>query len=275
MIFLRKRDKEKEKERQEQLIQQIESGMQLERQGNVYIWWLPTSFCQSRHGPYKQNGSNSCTLISLLLASGIAKQYSFSSSPAQLPERAFLLLDECINGGNLVSHDRIKANLNTSIPDAMSALRSHPQTDFGLEEWFFVQLRVDARNQRELAQQVARACHATVQFLKLGEGWAVPSHLFGAMVSDGRTVILSLELSSNVATLMDTHKHGQKSGALLVQSTLEQLEELMLWFIIMQRQIFGGRPSILEVSFISSLPTLALLIPPTLKQMANKICPPS
>ncbi|KRF93795.1 uncharacterized protein Dmoj_GI15235, isoform B [Drosophila mojavensis] len=217
---------------------------QYEEIGNVNIWWFPEDFCQSRFGDYRKSGTNSCTLISLILADKVSKMPSLSQNVKELPEKAWDLIGDSINEGNIVYHDEISANLNINIPDAMAAIRSHHKINFLLEEWFFTQV----------------------------DGGNTPSQLFAAIVADCRTVMVSIDLRTSIAFIVDSHQHGNNAGAFFAQSDAHYISDLMFWFISMLDHIFSSHPAIFEISFLCAMPDIALRIPPAVKQHANNIC---
>ncbi|EDW06749.1 uncharacterized protein LOC6583767 isoform X1 [Drosophila mojavensis] len=245
---------------------------QYEEIGNVNIWWFPEDFCQSRFGDYRKSGTNSCTLISLILADKVSKMPSLSQNVKELPEKAWDLIGDSINEGNIVYHDEISANLNINIPDAMAAIRSHHKINFLLEEWFFTQVGSDPLSPMIVGVELSRIFTTTLDAFKQVDGGNTPSQLFAAIVADCRTVMVSIDLRTSIAFIVDSHQHGNNAGAFFAQSDAHYISDLMFWFISMLDHIFSSHPAIFEISFLCAMPDIALRIPPAVKQHANNIC---
>ncbi|XP_023169263.1 uncharacterized protein LOC111598307 [Drosophila hydei] len=247
---------------------------QHEEIGNVNIWWFPQDFCQSRYGDYRQSGKNSCTLISLIVADKVARMPSLCHSVSELPDVAWDLIGDSINDGNIVYHDLISANRNINIPDALKAIRSHQKINFRLREWFFTQVGSDPLSPMIVGVELSRIFTTTLEAFQKADGWDVPSHLFAAIVADCRTVMVSIDLRTSIAAIIDSHQHGSDAGALFAQSTIHYISDLMFWFISMLDHIYSSHPAIFEISFLCTMPDIALRIPPAVEQYANKICKP-
>ncbi|XP_030245253.1 uncharacterized protein LOC108656400 isoform X2 [Drosophila navojoa] len=196
---------------------------------------------------------------------------SLSQNVKELPEKAWDLIGESINEGNIVYHDLISPNLNINIPDAIAAIRSHQKINFRLEEWFFTQVGSDPLSPMIVGVELSRIFTTTLDAFKNVDGRDMPSHLFAAIVADRRTVIVSIDLRTSIAFIVDSHHHGNNAGALFAQSDIHYISDLMFWFISMLDHIFSSHPVIFEISFLCALPNVALLIPPAVKKHANNI----
>lgn len=243
-----------------------------EELGNVNIWWFPHDFCQSRFGDYCKSGTNSCTLISLILANKVSKMPSLNENVKELPEKAWDLIGESINEGNNVYHDLISANLNINIPDAIAAIRSQQKINFRLEEWFFTQVCSDPLSPMIVGVELSRIFTTTLEAFKQVDGRDMPSNLFAAIVADCRTVIVGIDLRTSIAFIVDSHQHGANAGAFYAQSDTQFIGDLMFWFISMLDHIFSSHPAVFEISFLCAMPNVALRIPPAIQPYANSLC---
>ncbi|KAM8707768.1 hypothetical protein ACLKA7_014841 [Drosophila subpalustris] len=250
---------------------------------NLNIWWFPRDFCQSRFGEFQQSGTNSCTLISLILADKVAKAERFYHRVAELPPRGWELFGNAMNDGNNVYHNVITAhtplarNLNLNIPDAISAIRSQHKMNFRLEEWFYTHMEADPSNpmyNRNVAMQLSRIFQITLQvFQQAGttSGRDMTSHLFAAIIADSRTVMMTFDFRASIVALFDSHQHGRDAGAVFAQCTIQNMDDLLFWFISMLHNVYSSRPALFEISFLSSQPGVAKRIPPAIKKVANDI----
>ncbi|XP_068149934.1 uncharacterized protein [Drosophila tropicalis] len=250
---------------------------------NLNIWWFPRDFCQSRFGEFQQSGTNSCTLISLILADKVAKAERFFHRVTELPSHGWDLFGNAINDGNNVYHNVITANtpqarnLNLNIPDAISAIRSQHKMNFRLEEWFYTHMEADPTNpmyNRNVALQLSRIFTITLQVFQQagGRGGELPpSHLFAAIIADSRTVMVTFDFRASIVALFDSHQHGRDAGAVFAQCTIRNMDDLIFWFISMLHNVYSSRPSLFEISFLSSQPGVAKRIPPAIKKIAGDI----
>ncbi|XP_043648670.1 uncharacterized protein LOC122617063 [Drosophila teissieri] len=251
---------------------------------NLNIWWFPRDFCQSRFGEYQQSGTNSCTLISLLLADKVAKAERFYHRVSDLPLRGWELFGNAINDGNNVYHNVITANtphsrnLNLNIPDAIAAIRSQHKMNFRLEEWFYTHMEADPSSpmyNRNVAVQLSRIFQITLQvFQQASVRDNIPTNLFAAIIADSRTVMVTFDFRASIVALFDSHKHGRDAGAVFAQCTLQSMDDLLFWFISMLHNVYSSRPSLFEISFLSSQPGVAKRIPPAIKKIAGDLKKP-
>ncbi|KAH8295727.1 hypothetical protein KR018_006110 [Drosophila ironensis] len=252
---------------------------------NLNIWWFPRDFCQSRFGEFQQSGTNSCTLISLILADKVAKAERFYNRVSDLPMRGWELFGNAMNDGNNVYHNVITANtpqarnLNLNIPDAIAAIRSQHKMNFRLEEWFYTHMEADPSNpmyNRNVAVQLSRIFQITLQvFQQAGGGGSMASHLFAAIIADSRTVMVTFDFRASIVALFDSHQHGRDAGAVFAQCTLANMDDLLFWFISMLHNVYSSRPSLFEISFLSSQPGVAKRIPPAIKKIAGELKKPA
>ncbi|XP_036326362.1 uncharacterized protein LOC118739252 [Rhagoletis pomonella] len=246
----------------------------LERSGNLNIWWFPKEFSQSRYGEYHHSGTNSCTLITLILANMVAKggRGFYCQSMQDLPPRAVDIFAAAINNGNSAyahlitghaGHDSAvslpsSSNQNLNIPDALNVLKSQPQ--FRLKEWFFTHMQADPEREtgRTIALRLMQALNNGVQLFRRA-GKVNERFLFAAMISDNRTVLFVIEFPANIITFFDSHQHGRDAGAVVAQCSFRDLFDMMNWFVNMNNEVYSSQPSIYEVSFLlpdpSGLPT--------------------
>ncbi|KAM8720443.1 hypothetical protein ACLKA7_006483 [Drosophila subpalustris] len=238
----------------------------------VSIWWFPPDFCQSRFGEYQDSGSNSCTLISLIVADKINKALAFSQKVTELPSSAWEVIGNSINDGNKVYHNLISESLNINIPDAILAILPHQDIEFQLEEWFYTQVFIDERCFSSISEQLSRIFYTSLKiYQQPNEDWEVPTHLFAALIADSRTVIISLDLRTSIAAFVDPHQHGEQSGVVFAQAKLNHLEPLMYWYINMIDEIYASRPNMIEIAFLSSLPDVAIRIPAAVESYLNEL----
>ncbi|XP_067644954.1 uncharacterized protein [Eurosta solidaginis] len=238
----------------------------LERNGNLNIWWFPKEFSQSRYGEYHHSGSNSCTLITLILANMVAKEgRGFQCQRMQdLPPRAIEIFAEAINRGNSAYAHYITGNVggqdsamsmqtannqNLNIPDALNVLKHQPH--FRLKEWFFTHMQADPERESShtIALRLLQALNAGVQLFRR-TGKANKHFLFAAMISDHRTVLFVIEFPANIITFFDSHQHGRDAGAVVAQCTLRDLFDMMTWFVTMNHDVYSSQPTIYELSFL-------------------------
>ncbi|XP_039484886.1 uncharacterized protein LOC120447521 isoform X1 [Drosophila santomea] len=251
---------------------------------NLNIWWFPRDFCQSRFGEYQQSGTNSCTLISLILADKVAKAERFYHRVSDLPLRGWELFGNAINDGNNVYHNVITTNtphsrnLNLNIPDAIAAIRSQHKMNFRLEEWFYTHMEADPSSpmyNRNVAVQLSRIFQITLQvFQQASVRDNMPTNLFAAIIADSRTVMVTFDFRASIVALFDSHQHGRDAGAVFAQCTLQSMDDLLFWFISMLHNVYSSRPSLFEISFLSSQPGVAKRIPPAIKKIAGDLKKP-
>ncbi|XP_017034477.1 uncharacterized protein [Drosophila kikkawai] len=244
---------------------------------NLNIWWFPRDFCQSRFGEFQQSGTNSCTLVSLILADKVDKAERFYHRVSDLPMRGWELFGNAMNDGNNVYHNVITVNtpqarnINLNIPDAIAAIRSQHKMNFRLEEWFYTHMEADPTNpmyNRNVAVQLSRLFQATLPvFQKTGS----PSHLFAAIIADSRTVMVTFDFRASIVALFDSHQHGRDAGAVFAQCTLQNMDDLLFWFVSMLHNVYSSRPSLFEISFLSSQPGMSKRYPPAIRKIAGEM----
>ncbi|XP_054735337.1 uncharacterized protein LOC129242608 [Anastrepha obliqua] len=237
----------------------------LERNGNLNIWWFPREFSQSRYGEFHHSGTNSCTLITLLLANMVAQKGRgfYCQRMQDLPPRAVEIFAEAINKGNsayahLITGQaghasavslQMSNNQNLNIPDALNVLKNQPH--FRLKEWFFTHMQADP--ERETCRTIAlRLLQTLNNGLQLFRRACKPNEhfLFAAMISDNRTVLFIIEFPANIVTFFDSHQHGRDAGAVVAQCNFRDIFDMMNWFVTMNRDVYSSQPSIYEVSFL-------------------------
>ncbi|XP_017136494.1 uncharacterized protein LOC108152024 [Drosophila miranda] len=247
---------------------------------NLNIWWFPRDFCQSRFGEFQQSGTNSCTLISLILADKVSKAERFYHRVSNMPPRGMELFGHAMNDGNKVYHNVISANtphvrnLNLNIPDAIAAIRSQHKMNFRLEEWFYTHMEADTSSpmyNRNVAMQLSRIFQITLQVFQQAIGQVAPTQLFAAIIADSRTVMVTFDFRVSIVALFDSHQHGRDAGAVFAQCTLQNMDDLLFWFISMLHNVYSSRPALFEISFLSSQPGVAKHIPPAIKKIAGDL----
>ncbi|XP_039963689.1 uncharacterized protein LOC126762117 [Bactrocera neohumeralis] len=244
----------------------------LERNGNLNIWWFPKEFSQSRYGEYHHSGTNSCTLITLILADMVAKEGRgfYCQRMQDLPPRAVEIFAEGINKGNsayahLITANagvpesggvaqQMTANQNLNIPDALNVLKRQPH--FRLKEWFFTHMQADPEREscRTIALRLLQAVNTGLQQFRQA-GKANEHFLFAAMISDNRTVLFVIEFPANLITFFDSHQHGRDAGAVVAQCNIRDMYDMMNWFVNMNHDVYSSQPHIYEVSFLLPDPT--------------------
>lgn len=186
-----------------------------------------------------------------------------------------------MNDGNNVYHNVITVNtpqsrnINLNIPDAIAAIRSQHKMNFRLEEWFYTHMEADPTNpmyNRNVAVQLSRLFQATLPvFQKAGS----PSHLFAAIIADSRTVMVTFDFRASIVALFDSHQHGRDAGAVFAQCTLQNMDDLLFWFVSMLHNVYSSRPSLFEISFLSSQPGMSKRYPPAIRKIAGEIKKPA
>ncbi|KAH8292919.1 hypothetical protein KR044_008656, partial [Drosophila immigrans] len=232
-----------------------------EQYEKVNIWWFAADFCQARYGKYQESGNNSCTLISLIFANKLDKTRGFSQEVEELPAQIWDFIGYSINGGNKVYHDRVPDTLNISVPAAILAIAPHKKIGFQLVEWFYTQVDVDIYDPAGTSREIAAILKTTLKVIQHPDLNNI-SHLFAAIIADSRTVMLSFDLNTSIASFFDSHQHGENAGAVFAQATIENIESLMYWYITMLDTSFCSRPHMYEITFLSSHGNLAELLKP-------------
>lgn len=248
-----------------------------ERHGHVGVWWFPKDFSQSRYGKYKSSGTNSCTIISLMLADMVAKsfkgrhgfhEYLDNETPNrrcidQLPREAINIFAEAINEGNGVYQRAIcpskMCRQNLSIPDALKAMKSQPRLGVLLHEWFYTHLQANPASMgyaKTAANKLTQVLSIAVELFR--HPTTVVAHrekfLFAALIADSRTVIMVFEFPTEVVSFFDSHQHGMHAGAVIAQCALSDLGEMMSWMMSMLHEMYDSKPELFEVSFLTTIP---------------------
>lgn len=239
----------------------------LEQHDHVNVWWFPREFCQSRFGEYRNSGTNSCTLISLLLADKISKEHVLYQTSHNLPRRAVELFGDAMNEGNgvysrLFEHPvgsvdatRKRKTPNLNIPEAISALDSQNNIRFHLQEWFYTHLTANPSKEtyiQSVSSRISQVMRLGVQLFKQADSNRTARNLFAALIADSRTTVFVFEFPSKLVSFFDSHQHGREAGAVVAQCALDHLEELGHWFIRMLGEIYNSRPSVYEISFLTT-----------------------
>lgn len=234
-----------------------------EKHSNVNIWWFPQDFCQSRYGEHRSSGTNSCTLISLLLADKMAKENLFRVSTHKLPPRAVEIFADAMNQGNIV-YSRIfkgdeenfkKRTPNLNIPEAITALTGEEFIEFDLQEWFYTHLTANPQKETykiTVPQRITKVLNFGIQLFKQPQSNSKSRNLFAAIIADSRTTVFVIDFANNVVSFFDSHQHGHQTGAVVAQSSLDNLPDLIQWFVSMVNQIYHSQPSIFEISFLTT-----------------------
>lgn len=247
-----------------------------EKRNNVNVWWFPKEFCQSRFGEYRESGTNSCTLISLLLADALSKDLALQmATRTGLPQRTIEIFGNAMNEGNRVysrifkrfdDKNKHKTDPNLSIPEAIRALVDHSSLHFDLQEWFYTHLTANPNKEtyeQTVAARIAQVLKLVVQlFKKPRSNVDTRSKLFAALIADQRTSTFVFEFPNNVVTVFDSHQHGRQSGAVVAQCSIDNLEDLAHWFILMLGEIYNSRPGIYEISFLTTAADAPHLVSP-------------
>uniref|UniRef100_A0A1I8NXQ6 Uncharacterized protein n=1 Tax=Stomoxys calcitrans TaxID=35570 RepID=A0A1I8NXQ6_STOCA len=238
-----------------------------EQKNLLNIWWFPREFCQSAYGEFRHSGTNSCTLISLILANEMAKELVFKTNTARsLPTRAVEIFAHAMNEGNALygrifndistedSRKRRAPNLN--IPEAVEALVSQRYMDFCLQEWFYTHITANSTNEnysQSVSSRIADVMKLAIRLFKRSvrnnEG---ARNLFAAVISDNRTTMFVFDLSSHIVSFFDSHQHGRKAGAVIALCAIDGLEELANWFVTMGEEVYHSRPPVYEISLLTT-----------------------
>ncbi|XP_037940751.1 uncharacterized protein LOC119673529 [Teleopsis dalmanni] len=232
-----------------------------ELSGSVDVWWFPTFFCQSRFGEYQSSGTNSCTLISLLVANRVAKssECGFAVTNSELAKHAVDIFGAAINEGNAVYKRSTIANTRTSqnfnIPDAIALLAAQPDLGFFIGEWFYTHLYANPNDSlyvTKASRTLADIIEATIDVYKNKCKAANARFLFTALIADNRTVIFVFELPANVVAVFDSHQHGLGAGAIIAKSSITNVVDLIRWYLKMLFTLFNSKPKVIELSFLAS-----------------------
>ncbi|KAM7356772.1 uncharacterized protein ACRADG_002406 [Cochliomyia hominivorax] len=230
-----------------------------EKFNNVNVWWFPQEFCQSRYGEYHSSGTNSCTLISLILADKMSKESVFRVVNQTLPKRAVEIFAAAMNEGNIVYGNIFKNNKkrtpNLNIPEAMTALVDHRNMQFDLKEWFYTHLTANPKKEtykHSVANRITQVLRLAIQLFKQTPNNSRAKNLFAALIADSRTTVFVFEFPHNSVSFFDSHQHGQRAGAVVAQAALDNLSELSYWFVNMLHEVYNSRPSVYEISFLTT-----------------------
>ncbi|XP_065361594.1 uncharacterized protein LOC135955197 [Calliphora vicina] len=231
----------------------------LEKHNNVNVWWFPPEFCQSRYGEYHESGTNSCTLISLILADKMAKERVFQALSQTLPKRAIEIFGDAMNEGNIV-YARIfstnkKRTPNLNIPEALTALGGQSNMQFDLREWFYTHLTANPHKEtynQSVPHRITQVLRLGVQLFKQPPSNSRARNLFAALIADSRTTVFIFEFPQNVVSFFDSHQHGRRAGAVVAQAAMNHLPDLSHWFVNMLHEVYKSRPSIYEISFLTT-----------------------
>uniref|UniRef100_A0A1A9ZDW4 Uncharacterized protein n=4 Tax=Glossina TaxID=7393 RepID=A0A1A9ZDW4_GLOPL len=244
-----------------------------EQHSHVSVWWFPREFCQSRFGEYRESGTNSCTLISLILADKIAKEQIFSQKAKTLPQRAVEVFGDAMNEGNTVysrvfeskdDNGRRRRAPNLNIPEAIAALANSDFIEFQLQEWFYTHLTASPTKEtyhRSVASRIAQVLKLGVQLFRQPSSNTRAKNLFAALIADSRTTIFIFEFPINIISFFDSHQHGRQSGAVVAQCSIDHLEDLCSWFVRMLDDVYKSRPSVYEISFLTTSADAPNVIP--------------
>uniref|UniRef100_A0A1I8M7C3 Uncharacterized protein n=1 Tax=Musca domestica TaxID=7370 RepID=A0A1I8M7C3_MUSDO len=251
-----------------------------EEYDNVNIWWFPKEFCQSRYGEYRTSGTNSCTLITLILANKISKEIVFRpNDSAILPAKGVQIFGDAMNEGNKVywqlfdqadvmldsSGKRRAPNLN--IPEAIDALNAQVEIEFDLKEWFYTHLTANPTKEtyaESVSSRIAQVWRLGMQLFKRPSSNSSAKNLFAALIADSRTTIFVFDFPSNTVSFFDSHQHGRRAGAVVAICAMENFDRLARWFVTMLADIYHSRPSLFEISFLTTGLDARNLISPTL-----------
>ncbi|XP_073839421.1 uncharacterized protein [Musca autumnalis] len=251
-----------------------------EEHDNVNIWWFPKEFCQSRYGEYRESGTNSCTLISLILANKMSQELVFhhNASPVRLPAKAVQIFGDAMNEGNKVywqlfdhvdgPQDRGKRRApNLNIPEAIDALNAQIHNGFNLKEWFYTHLTANPTNENYfelVSSRIAQVLRLGVQLFQRSNRSELPKNLFAALIADSRTTIFVFEFPTNTVSFFDSHQHGRRAGAVVAICTMDYFDRLAMWFVTMLYDIYHSRPNLFEISFLTTDVESRNLVSPTL-----------
>lgn len=245
-----------------------------EQYERVHVWWFPKEFCQSRFGEFRESGTNSCTLISLILADKMAKEQIFQQRSKTLPRRAIQVFGDAINEGNGVysrifelrdENGKKKRAPNLNIPEAISALDRQDDIGFQLQEWFYTHLTANPSKEsykRSVPMRISQVLKLGVQLFRQPMSNVKAKALFAALIADSRTTIFVFEFNTNLVSFFDSHQHGRQAGAVVAQSSIDQLDDLCNWFVNMLDDVYNSHPSVYEISFLTTNADAPHLIPP-------------
>lgn len=239
---------------------------------NVSVWWFPLDFCQSRYGEYREYGTNSCTLISLIVADKVAKENVRNGTSHILPKELIDIFGSAMNEGNMVyahlfhktEEKSLKSAPNLNIPEAITALESERNLRFDLREWFYTHLTSNPQKEtytQTVPNRITQTLKLGIQLFRTQASSSTPKNLFAALIGDSRTTIFVFDFLHNNATFFDSHQHGQRGGAVAAQVSINNLLDLIQWFVGMTENVYNSRPSIYEISFLTtsdSAPNMAV-----------------
>ncbi|XP_075160342.1 uncharacterized protein LOC142233326 [Haematobia irritans] len=253
-----------------------------EQHNHVNIWWFPKNFCQSTFGEYRRSGTNSCTVISLILANKISKELVFAEGlPTHTlpPNRAVEIFANAMNEGNRIygslfdrtdispdgSEKRRAPNLN--IPEAITALAGQINSEFQLQEWFYTHLMANPTKEsymRTVSTRIADVIKLAIRLFNRSFTNEGGNNLFIALIADNRTTVFVIEFPSNKIAFFDSHHHGRRGGSVIALCPIEYLEEIVNWFVHMAADIYHSRPTVYEISFLTTTIDAINLISPLL-----------
>ncbi|XP_061396262.1 uncharacterized protein LOC133331887 [Musca vetustissima] len=235
-----------------------------EENDNVNIWWFPKEFCQSMYGEYRKGGTNSCTLISLILANKLSKETVFHNNDSvALPAKAVQIFGDAINEGNkvywqLFEHATelpdVRRDPNLNIPEAIDALNAQTHIGFNLQEWFYTHLTANPNTHsyfESVSSRIAQVLKLGIQLFKRPNGNAHAKNLFAVLIANSRTTVIVLDFPSNTASFFDSHQHGRRAGAVVAICNVDYYDRLVRWFVAMLADIYHSRPSLFEISFLT------------------------
>lgn len=250
----------------------------LEQHAHVNIWWFPKEFCQSRFGEYRGSGTNSCTLISLILADKISKEHVHEQGMDILPPRAVEMFGDAINEGNSVywrlfdrsnmsqDNNRSRGTPNLNIPEAIFALAGQPHMDFQLQEWFYTHLTANPTKTsytQSVSLRIAQVMKLGMQLFQQTQSNESTRNLFAALIADSRTTLFVMEFPSNLISFFDSHQHGRQAGAVAAVCSVDYFEELTSWLIDMLFDVYHSRPAVFEISFLTTIAEASNQVSPT------------
>ncbi|XP_023317982.1 uncharacterized protein LOC106651565 [Trichogramma pretiosum] len=203
---------------------------QVEHYYGVTAYWFASNFTQSRY-PNNQESSQACTLICLLVSSGVA-QAKLHIGPESYNDLLTQVIAESIISGNR-AYDRIMCRRlvkhhHLSVTDALKYCC--PELCH-MREWKW---NVYHDNFEE--QLVVNMNWFLEQWDRLD--WQ-PDYLFMVLISNGRTVLFIFPKATKSAIFFDSHGHPDPNGShsnsgrgiVVAQTARQNLEILVEWFI--------------------------------------------
>lgn len=216
-----------------------------EQRGGVLIWWFEKDFSQIGYGPQApERGRNACVLITLLTAAKIAQRNVAMEPKLNGPPFprvglvtcvAESILEGCEVYGRLMDEKKLVAS-NLNVPEAYMALRKRITH---IHEWkSYLYVVPMAKN---LANFLQEGLHAWNY-----KSLAKKSYLFVVLIAAARAVLIVFDQVSNSMTFVDSHPHALNHGAIIAQTSLQNVKEMCKFINEIYKE---ADPDCFEVSY--------------------------